>query len=374
MLNTKIAVLVITAFALGFALSEYRHKMVLEALHAANKNTPIIMPSAVLNAGDGSYPPDLLLSKLLAPEVVTQENTALAHPTISESFSWIQVNQLIANSQYLEAVRLLESRMGNPADAARAWLLLATIYKKQGQVIAAVDAWFRYLTLELDSQKNEQARNHIRQYLLHINATPALFNNDYSWLMSQFDELLKYQANDGELHLIMATLLMELKDDYQAQYHALMAVNDPQVQPRAEAVLAKLNGKNTQNEVVIPLQRYGNQYLIDTLIEGYSAHLLVDTGASLSGLSSRYTAQYPSLLKSTKPIRLNTASGAQDSVLFTVTHIDMGSLVFKQHILAQLPMDSSVEFDGLLGIDILGRFDFVIDQNAATLTLKPRKQ
>jgi hypothetical protein len=64
----------------------------------------------------------------------------------------------------------------------------------------------------------------------------------------------------------------------------------------------------------------------------------------------------------------------QDSILFTVTQIGIGDLFFKQHILAQFPMDSSVEFDGLLGIDILGRFDFVIDQNAASLKLKPRKQ
>ena len=51
----------------------------------------------------------------------------------------------------------------------------------------------------------------------------------------------------------------------------------------------------------------------------------------------------------------------------------MGNLVFNQHILAQLPMDNSQGFDGLLGVDILGRFDFFIDQDAAVLRLKARK-
>jgi hypothetical protein len=35
-------------------------------------------------------------------------------------------------------------------------------------------------------------------------------------------------------------------------------------------------------------------------------------------------------------------------------------------------MDNADQFDGLLGIDILGRFDFVIDQNKAILRLKKR--
>jgi predicted aspartyl protease len=101
--------------------------------------------------------------------------------------------------------------------------------------------------------------------------------------------------------------------------------------------------------------------------------LLLDTGASLSGLSKSYTAKYPAMLKAIKPIRLNTASGTHDSVLFTVTNISIDNLVFNQYILAQLPMDNSQGFDGLLGVDILGRFDFVIDQNAAVLRLKMRK-
>jgi predicted aspartyl protease len=268
----------------------------------------------------------------------------------------------------------LETRMGNPEDAARAWLLLAVVYKKQGYAIAAVDAWFRYVKLEVDHHKGEKALNDLQQYLVQLKANPALFNDDYAWLMAQFEELLKYMPNDGGLHLELAMLLMGLKDEYQAQYHALMAVNDPQVQKRAEGILAKLNGEDKLPESVIPLVRYGNQYLVNTSIEGYPARLLLDTGASLSGLSTNYTAKYPALLKDTKPIRLNTASGTRDSILFTVTQVGIGKILFNQHILAQLPMESDVEFDGLLGVDILGRFDFVIDQNAATLNLKPRKQ
>ena len=363
MLNFKILLIATVAFALGFALSEYRNIAATQTQRGFNKSSLIS--------------PTTLLAKPEAAELDAVKYVALnleaANAKTPEPFSWAQINQLVASARYPEAIQLLEARMASPKDAARAWLLLAAIYKMQGQAIAAVDAWFRYLKLEVDAQKIERALNDIQHYLLQLSATPTLFNEDYGWLIAQFAELLKYRTNSGELHLVMAALSMELKDEYQAQYHALMAVNDPLVQKRAEAVLAKLNGDNAPEESTIALVRYGNQYLVNTTIEGYPARLLLDTGASLSGLSASYTAKYPALLKATRPIRLNTASGARDSILFTVSQIDIGNLVFNQHILAQLPMDNSVGFDGLLGVDILGRFDFVIDQNAAILKLKPRK-
>lgn len=364
MSSPKILLITIIAFALGFATSEYRNKQFLhEHSNPVDHATSALQESAI----------SVRQLDTLQPNNKIITNPAVQAETPKDDFSWGQVDQLIANARYDEAIHLLETRMGDAKDAARAWLLLAGIYKKQSQPIAAVDAWFRYVKLELDDQKIEKSLKDIKNYLLQIKETPALFNEDYSWLMAQFDELLKYNTNDGELHLILAALLVQLNDDYQAQYHALMAANDPAAQKRAEVILAKLNGENSPEEATIPLTRFGNQYLVNVTIEGSPAKLLLDTGASLSGLASTYTAKYPSMLKATKPIRLNTASGTHDSFLFTVTNISMGNLVFNQHILAQLPMDNAQGFDGLLGVDILGRFDFVIDQDAAVLRLKVRK-
>jgi predicted aspartyl protease len=371
-MQNKTLLIAIFAFALGFFVSEYRIQYFgQDSLpHVMSSETDTALVNAVGSAANeqraANNSIELEHPKVAIPSIIANEQT-------DDSFSWSRVDQLIANAQYHEAISLVESRMGDKKDAARAWFYLAAIYKKQSQAINAVDAWFRYVKLELDDQKIDKTLKDIRNYLIQIKETPSLFNEDYSWLIAQFDELLKYNANDGELHLILASLLVQLNDDYQAQYHALMAANDPNAQKRAEAILAKLNGDNVPGESTISLTRFGNQYLVNVNIEGNPARLLLDTGASLSGLASSYVAKYPSMLKSTKPIRLNTASGTHDSVLFTVTNINMGNLVFNQHILAQLPMDNSQGFDGLLGVDILGRFDFVIDQDAAILRMKTRK-
>jgi predicted aspartyl protease len=361
--NKQTLLIIISAFLLGVVVNEYRHQQ-----SGLNQN-----PASNVSAVSVNQPElpqvvgDIPRKEEAVREVIRGNDKAI------EAFSWARVNQLVADAHYDEAIHLLQAQMGDAKNAARAWLVLATIYKKQSQPIAAVDAWFRYLKLEMDDQKINKTLGDIKDYLLQLKESPSLFNEDYSWLMAQCDELLKYNPNDGELHLVLAALLLQLNDGYQAQYHALMAANDPKAQKNAEVILAQLNGKNTPEEITIPLIRYGNQYLVTANIEGNAARLLVDTGASLSGLSNMYTAKYPSMLKAVKPIRLNTASGTHDSFLFTVTNISIENLAFNQHILTQLPMDNSQGFDGLLGVDILGRFDFVIDQNAAVLRLKVRK-
>jgi len=373
-MQSKTLLIAVTAFALGFIASEYRKQLFnQDSVSSTVASDSEILTTPFVNPTDERGIADKNSSVITRLDNLEQQTPHIANEKSVNQFSWAQVDQLIANGRHQEAIHLLESRMGDPKDAARAWLYLATIYKKQSQPLMAVDAWFRYVKLELDDQKIDKALKDIRKYLIQIKDTPSLFNEDYSWLMAQFDELLKYNANDGELHLILASLLVQLNDNYQAQYHALMAANDPVAQKRAEAILANLNGDSVPGESTISLTRFGNQYLVNVSIEGAPARLLLDTGASLSGLSNTYIAKYPGMLKSTKPIRLNTASGTHDSVLFTVTNISMGNLVFNQHILAQLPMDNSQGFDGLLGVDILGRFDFVIDQDTALLRLKARK-
>jgi predicted aspartyl protease len=363
LLNKKILLIILVAFSLGFAASEYRTRYLTQ--HISERTVDIGHTAAIKSVAVKS---EYILKKKAVDIQVAQPEESLV-----EAFSWVQVDQLIAGAHYDDAIRLLQEHMGDAKDTARVWLLLASIYKKQSQSKAAVDALFRYLRLEMDVQKIEKSLSDIQGYLLLIKEKPALFNDDYSWLIAQFEELLKYRSNDGELHLILASLLLQLNDNYQAQYHALMAANDPAAHENAEMILAKLNGNNTPDEISIPLTRLGNQYLISASVEGYPVRFLLDTGASLSGLASAYTTKYPDLLKAMKPIRLNTASGIRDTFLFTVNDIKIGDLIFNQHILAQLPMDNSLGFDGLLGVDILGRFDFVIDQDASVLRLKVRK-
>jgi predicted aspartyl protease len=356
----KISLVALSAFALGFAASEYRR---------APTSTDVIHQSASGNSASINPAPLNNISKSVDNRVEISQATNVP----AASFSFEQVNQLINQGRYDEAIRMLQAELANNSRSAPSWLLLAQAYEKQNNHESALDAWFRYLDYEIDVVKREQAITSIKRYLLQLHSQPTLLADQPHWLITQLDHLLELSTNDGELHLLLASMYAQADDDYQAQYHALMAANDPGMQERAEQILAALSGATTPDNLTVPLVRLGNQYLVEVDIEGYPARLLLDTGASLSGVSNIYADKYPGIVKSTKPIRLNTAAGIADTYLFTVDYLTMGQLTFNQHILTLLPMGNMTEFDGLLGVDILGRFDFVIDQNALLLRLQARK-
>lgn len=399
----KITLVSVTAcaFVLGFGLSEYLHvctqaSMCLKVPLYSKKIGPIHSENGLTEneSTQKSLAENPLISDHTDNLAINLQSTQKIDGSIANNFTakevvdenfltWEKIKQLVAQGKYTEAISLLKIYLNANPSSAQAWYLSAQLYVKVAQPSLAVESYFRYLKVENDHQKFDQTVKELKSYLLQLNETSTLFNNDFSWLIAQSDELLKYLPNDGELHIAMALLFIKQTDTYQAQYHALMAVNDPNTQKRAEEILAQLNGdkfqgNKTAQEITIPLTRLENQFIVNVTVEGNAARLLLDTGASLTGLSNIYTNKYPSLLKNLKPIRLNTASGSQNSYLFTVNDISIGKLVFSQHILTQLPMgnmsiDNTPDFDGLLGIDILGRFEFVIDQNAAVLHLKPRK-
>lgn len=351
MTKFEVSFVAIATFCLGFVASEYRGLLV-----DVEQETVFSDRSSL----DRELPP---LSN--ARDVVVASES-------EQGFSWRDIDQLIKNGRYDEATRGLKAYQLVSDQQAEIWLTLAHIYYQTGRRELLLEAWFHYLEEEFDAEKSDSVVKAMKLYLANAFENPQMAGGDKQWLASQLTALSDYRTNDGELHWMLASLYIDLEDTYQAQYHALMAANDPGVQQQAEEILAQLNGDDVSGEHILPLISYGNQYLVQVEIEGAPARLLLDTGASLSGVSDGFISNNSSIVKDQKDIKLNTASGQVDSFLFTVDNLSVGELQFRSHILARLPMGSSGDFDGLLGVDILGRFDFVIDQDKLELRLQPR--
>ncbi len=266
----------------------------------------------------------------------------------------------------------LQSRLHHDAQDRAAWRELAELHQRQGDLVAAQDAWFRYLDLEWDALAREEALDRLHPLLAELASDRANAGNPPDWLLRRLEDLLGLGGPGGEVHLLLAELHLAREDSYQAQYHALMATDFPDSQARAERLLARLQGAPVSDTLTLPLSRLGAQFVVNVTLDGYQARLLLDTGASLSGLSDHYTSRHPALVRASRPIRLNTASGPVDSLVFRVDRLQLGPVHFDNQAMALLPMGDVREFDGLLGVDILGRFDFVIDQDTPALLLKPR--
>ena len=364
-------VIILVAFTLGYYTSEYRHAAQAGAVDGESGAGLASTLSAQKNSIVDNAPPIVAIP---APIIFPSSATTVRAPAPA---ALERIKQLISTGSYREAVGLLNEFLQKNGQNAEALGLLARVYEQLGLHKEAVAIWFRYFNAEVDAQKIETALGYLAKYLLRLASNPIIFGESRDWLIAQLNDLIKLTPDNGELHLQLASMHLKTDDKEQAQYHALMAANQPQTQARAENILAKLTENDAgadvrADEITIKLHRFGSQFLVPVTIEGEGAKLLLDTGASLSGLTSHYVNRHYRLVKNSKPIQLNTASGSVNTILFTVDTFTLGAITFNKHMLASLPMDNIDNFDGLLGVDILGRFDFVIDQDKAELRLRKR--
>ena len=358
----------IIAFALGFYASEYRHAQTSDEVVSNYEERSFIAPQPATD----------VVQSVSSATFVQQPPVAQPPAALPSGLSPIErAREYIANNALPSAIQLLnEILQKNPSDT-EALLLLARVLEKQGKHEEAVAAWFRYLNIEIDARKTQDALAYLSGYLLRLVNNPGIFGATREWLVAQLNDLIKLTPDNGELHLQLADMHAKANDQEQAQYHALMAANQDETRTRAEEFLAKLTensiaAQTDEQEHKISLIRYGNQFLVPVMVEGKSVKLLLDTGASISGLTSSFINRNYSFVKSPKPIQLNTASGTVESFLFVVDTLQIAELTFSKHMLARLPMDNYDNFDGLLGVDILGRFEFFLDQQKAELRLRKR--
>lgn len=124
------------------------------------------------------------------------------------------------------------------------------------------------------------------------------------------------------------------------------------------------------NDLIVPLVKVGNSFMINSSIEQSSARLLLDTGASITSLSSAFIARL-GLSDTGRSISLNTANGVTRAKLYRVRRLQLGSVVLRDMIVAEIGLSSQSSFQGLLGTDALNqlapKYTYLIDNQKSEL-------
>lgn len=119
-----------------------------------------------------------------------------------------------------------------------------------------------------------------------------------------------------------------------------------------------------------PLEIKGERLLVSTMMEGQPRVMVLDTGASITSIS---TATARGLgIQSDGVARIN---GNMTAGLGVIKKLSIGLADHTNVSVAIVDMpnarDSSVPFDGILGLDVLGNHDLVIDFRSSTVALYP---
>jgi clan AA aspartic protease (TIGR02281 family) len=147
---------------------------------------------------------------------------------------------------------------------------------------------------------------------------------------------------------------------------------------QAQALLAELASEPESEEDEgdsIALTARANQFIVELQVNQSSVvSLLIDTGASITTIAKSRFQQLPNASAFTlqRSQLFNTANGVTRGEVYRADSVQLGATRFDNIDIAVLDFPSTPNVDGLLGMNILKRFHFQIDQDQKRLHLQPR--
>lgn len=119
-----------------------------------------------------------------------------------------------------------------------------------------------------------------------------------------------------------------------------------------------------------PLEIRGERLLVTAKIDGQTCVMVLDTGASITSISTVAARELG--IKSEGVARINDHIDAGLGVIKKLS-IGLADHANVQVAIVDMPnaRDSAIRFDGILGLDVLGGHDLVIDFRSSTVALYP---
>ena len=177
----------------------------------------------------------------------------------------------------------------------------------------------------------------------------------------------------AEYFLLLAEHRIRLKQPGRALPVLAQIENHGQLGGRARELIAELTeGGDVTPLASITLEQRGDQYLLPVYIDGRrEARLILDTGASTTILSPDFVQRLGYRIGA-RSAQFNTANGSVTAPLVTIETISIQQAEISDLTVGVL--DISTGIDGLLGMDFLSRYDFVLARDNSQLVLKPSRR
>lgn len=149
-----------------------------------------------------------------------------------------------------------------------------------------------------------------------------------------------------------------------------------ELEPEPDVAVAQPLERNIHaNDIVVPLISVGSSFIVESIIDRTSAPLLLDTGASITSLSSQLIERLE-LQPTGQTIRLSTANGVTSARIYHLKQLRLGSLVLRNMLVAEIGLANNRNFQGLLGTDALNQlkpqYSYLIDNQESALIFRKR--
>lgn len=293
-----------------------------------------------------------------------------------------KATQLRESGQSQLALQLLYS-YAKSYDDIESWNLLSHLAQEIENWDIALIATLRASALEnqtdllLDKlEALVRISRHLRSQLEH--------QGDNLGILGLAQQLHDQHPGFSRFQLDLARAHLRLGQTAEAQRLLQYLVYDPELGAIASQILdqntvieeeTEIEPTNRTPDVVVPLIRMGDSLLINIIIDSRPLRLLLDTGASITALSLE-AIQRLGLNPTGRYIQLSTANGLRTAQLYSADYVNIGGLMKRKLIVAEIDMSNSSGIQGLLGTDLLNKIDprysYIIDNQKNALIFRRR--
>lgn len=293
-----------------------------------------------------------------------------------------QANRWLTDKDFIALEILLQNYLKQyPQDMD--FLLIEAQLKLETSLLS--DAIIYYYDL-LRMPMTVTQKNHIEKQIKDLTgATIEQLTNNYSWdILAIFVEpLLQLEPNNRQYILSLARAYAELvQAGLMENVLASLNFDDPGAEKIRQILLTQQAMQTDENSTTeaaikpqlsrpIPLKQIGDHYLVNGSLSSNPVTLLIDTGASITAISTKYFRQLSNRYKINYLGRFNvgTAGGRVMASMYQFRELTIQHVTLENLAVVVLPMQGMEQADGLLGMNFLKEFDFKIDQAQSVLFL-----
>lgn len=297
---------------------------------------------------------------------------AKAKKIVFEAFS-----ELLSAQRYEAFTDLIGAYLSTYYDDSEALLILAKYNLDRQDYFEAASVYQLVFTYV---ESSEAIRTSFNTF---IRKSDEQLSSESRWyeLFSLYQTLLNIDFNNPEYLLRQAEIHLVLDEIEQAKVVLNDIRYESKVSARVEALLKKLDKPAPRVAIRhsdypkyrIPLRPRGRHFLVNTqLNQRADVDFMIDTGASITSISESKFKEIEQLLDAQfHGHRLfRTANGVSRADLYVVPTFRLGQMELKNIQIAVLP---NLGGHGLLGMNVLRRFRFEINQDEKSLWLGDRQ-
>ena len=182
-----------------------------------------------------------------------------------------------------------------------------------------------------------------------------------------YESLTLSMPERAEYYILLAEVRISMDNNEAALPVLAQIENHHQLRGRARELIDAISGVGNPL-TTIPLIRTGEQFLVNAVVDGREeVVMLVDTGASMTVIDPAVLDRLGYSLNG-HSARFATANGNVTAPVEMLSSLSLSGTEVRSLRIGALPIARSGQrVDGLLGMDFLSQFEFVVDQDAEVL-------